>query len=168
MIRTFQTMMRIHPGFGNPTQVQTFAISIPEGQVKDPEKVSRMQNDMLEQIRRVPGVFVGRDDLGDSHRRAHQFRRSVRTRSHVQGRRASPDPPIRVHLAGDCTPPWARRSSPGATLPGRKFTAMRPGCSFLRALPRILAHTCPRASPADSRGHERSVARDRRCRGRRL
>jgi predicted permease len=56
MIRTFQTMMRIHPGFGNPAQVQTFAVSIPEGQVKDPEKVLRMQNDILEQIRRVPGV----------------------------------------------------------------------------------------------------------------
>jgi predicted permease len=56
MIRTFRTMMRIQPGFAKPAQVQTFAISIPEAQVKDPEKVLRMQKDMLEQIQRVPGV----------------------------------------------------------------------------------------------------------------
>jgi predicted permease len=56
MIRTFRTMMQIQPGFAKPAQVQTFAVSIPEAQVKDPERVLRMQNDMLEQIRRVPGV----------------------------------------------------------------------------------------------------------------
>jgi predicted permease len=57
MIRTFRTMMRIQPGFVRPAQVQTFEVSIPEAQVKDPEKVLRMQNDMLEQIERVPGVW---------------------------------------------------------------------------------------------------------------
>ena len=56
MIRTFRTMMQIQPGFANPSQVQTFALSIPEGQVKEPEKVLRMQNDVLEKIRRIPGV----------------------------------------------------------------------------------------------------------------
>jgi predicted permease len=56
MIRTFRTMMRIQPGFADPAHVQTFTVSIPEAQVKDPEKVLRMQNDMLDQIRRVPGV----------------------------------------------------------------------------------------------------------------
>jgi predicted permease len=56
MIRTFRTMMQVQPGFANPAQVQTFTLSIPEGQVKEPEKVLRMQNDMLEQIRHVPGV----------------------------------------------------------------------------------------------------------------
>jgi len=56
MIRTFRTMMRIHPGFANPAHVQTFTLSIPEAQVKDAEKVLRMQNDILEQLRRVPGV----------------------------------------------------------------------------------------------------------------
>jgi predicted permease len=56
MIRTFRTMMRIQPGFANPAHVQTFTLSIPEAQVKDAEKVLRMQNDILEQLRRVPGV----------------------------------------------------------------------------------------------------------------
>src|SRR5690242_8589840 len=56
MLRTFRTMMRIQPGFSNPAQVQTFSLSIPEAQVKEPEKVLRMQNDILDQIRRVPGV----------------------------------------------------------------------------------------------------------------
>ncbi len=56
MLRTFRTMMRIQPGFSNPAQVQTFRLSIPEAQVKEPEKVLRMQNDILDRIQRVPGV----------------------------------------------------------------------------------------------------------------
>jgi predicted permease len=56
MIRTFRTLLQVQPGFTNPAGVQTFAVSIPDAQVPDAEKVLRMQNDMLEKIRQVPGV----------------------------------------------------------------------------------------------------------------
>jgi predicted permease len=56
MIRTFALLMRVQPGFAAPDQVQTFTVSIPEAQVSKEEQVLRMQNDMLEKIRQVPGV----------------------------------------------------------------------------------------------------------------
>ncbi len=56
MIRTFQALKQVQPGFTNPESVQTLAISIPEEQVKEPERVLRMQQDMLEKIEAIPGV----------------------------------------------------------------------------------------------------------------
>jgi predicted permease len=56
MIRTFRGLLQIQPGFTKPAEVQTFAISIPDAQVPDEEKVLRMENNMLDAIRRIPGV----------------------------------------------------------------------------------------------------------------
>src|SRR6185437_7628569 len=56
MMRTFRTLMKVQPGFTKPDEVQTLAVSIPDAQVPEAEKVLRMQNDMLEKVQRVPGV----------------------------------------------------------------------------------------------------------------
>lgn len=56
MIRTFQAMRQVQPGFTKPEEVQTLRISIPEAQVKEPERVARMQQDILEKIGGIPGV----------------------------------------------------------------------------------------------------------------
>jgi len=56
MIRTFQALRRIQPGFTHPEQVQLLRISIPEAQVKEPEAVMRMQNAMLDKLATIPGV----------------------------------------------------------------------------------------------------------------
>jgi predicted permease len=56
MIRTFLAMTHVDPGFRYPESIQTLEISIPDAQVKDPERVLRMQNDMLQKIQQVPGV----------------------------------------------------------------------------------------------------------------
>ncbi len=56
MIRTFVAMTRVQPGFEKPAQLQTLEISIPEAQVKEPERVLRMQQNMLDRIERIPGV----------------------------------------------------------------------------------------------------------------
>jgi predicted permease len=56
MIRTFRTLVRVQPGFSNPAGVQVFSVFIPDAQVPDAGKVLRMFNDMLESLRRVPGV----------------------------------------------------------------------------------------------------------------
>ena len=56
MVRTFVTLRNILPGFTHPEQIQTFRVSIPEGQVKEPERVIRMHQAMLERVRVIPGV----------------------------------------------------------------------------------------------------------------
>ena len=56
MIRTFQAMRSVQPGFTHPEQVQMLHITIPESEVKDPERVMRMQNEMLDKLAAIPGV----------------------------------------------------------------------------------------------------------------
>ncbi len=56
MIRTFQALRNVPPGFTNPEQIQTFAISIPSTQVPDPVAVVRMQQAILDKLAAVPGV----------------------------------------------------------------------------------------------------------------
>jgi putative ABC transport system permease protein len=56
MIRSFQALRSVQPGFTRPEQIQTVRISIPEVQVAEPERVTRMQNEILDKIAAVPGV----------------------------------------------------------------------------------------------------------------
>jgi len=56
MIRTFRALSTVHPGFRDPAQIQALQISIPDTLVPEPEKVLRMQNDMLNRIQQIPGV----------------------------------------------------------------------------------------------------------------
>jgi predicted permease len=56
MIRTFQTLKHVQPGFTAPEQVQTLRISIPESQVKDEVRVVRQEQEIVEKISAVPGV----------------------------------------------------------------------------------------------------------------
>jgi len=56
MIRTFQAMRNIAPGFTNPGNIQLLHVSIPEGQVKEPDRVMRMQQEMEGKLAVIPGV----------------------------------------------------------------------------------------------------------------
>ena len=56
MIRTFQALRHVNPGFTDSAQLQTFRINIPEGQVKEPERVFRMQQEIRRKIAELPGV----------------------------------------------------------------------------------------------------------------
>jgi len=56
MIRTFQALRSVQPGFTHPEQVQLLRISIPDTQVKEPERVMRMQNEMMDKLAAIPGV----------------------------------------------------------------------------------------------------------------
>lgn len=56
MIRTFQALIHVNPGFSDPASVQTFRVSINNKEVSDPQKVARMQETILAQIRAIPGV----------------------------------------------------------------------------------------------------------------
>lgn len=72
MIRTFQALRSVDPGFTRPEEVQLMRIVIYDAQVKEPEQVMRMQNAMLEKLASIPGVtsvaFAGNaplDGLGN-------------------------------------------------------------------------------------------------------
>ena len=56
MIRTFQALARVRPGFSEPATVQTLRISIPEAEVKDPGRVTRVEEEILRKVEAVPGV----------------------------------------------------------------------------------------------------------------
>jgi len=56
MIRTFRNLRNVDPGFTNAREVQTVTIAIPDEQVKEPERVIRMQQAMLEKVKAVNGV----------------------------------------------------------------------------------------------------------------
>ena len=56
MIRTFQAMRRVQPGFLRPEQLQTLTLSIPDAQVKEPEQVTRMEDAIRQKIAQLPGV----------------------------------------------------------------------------------------------------------------
>jgi predicted permease len=56
MIRTFQSMRQVDPGFRKPNELQAFGIYIPPATVKDPEAVVRMQQEILDKISALPGV----------------------------------------------------------------------------------------------------------------
>jgi putative ABC transport system permease protein len=56
MIRTFQALRSVQPGFTHPEQVQLLRISIPDSQVKDPQRVMRIENEMIDRLAAIPGV----------------------------------------------------------------------------------------------------------------
>jgi len=56
MIRTFQTLKHVQPGFTEPEQVQTLRLSIPESQIKDEVQVARAEQELVEKIAAIPGV----------------------------------------------------------------------------------------------------------------
>jgi predicted permease len=56
MIRTFQALRSVDPGFTRPDEVQLLRIMIYPAQVKEPERVMRIQNQMLDKLASIPGV----------------------------------------------------------------------------------------------------------------
>jgi len=56
MIRTFQALRSVDPGFTRPEEVQLLRTMIYPAQVKDPEQVMRVQNQILDKLAAIPGV----------------------------------------------------------------------------------------------------------------
>jgi predicted permease len=55
MIRTVQALRNVQPGF-DATDLQTLRLSIPQSDVAEPERVIRMQQEILDQIAAIPEV----------------------------------------------------------------------------------------------------------------
>jgi predicted permease len=56
MLRTFQALSHVDPGFVSPQELQMVRITIPFGDVPEPERAAHMQQDILSRITAVPGV----------------------------------------------------------------------------------------------------------------
>jgi len=56
MIRTFQALRTVEPGFTHPEQIQTMRITFPLSLVPEPERVARLQNDIVDKLAALPGV----------------------------------------------------------------------------------------------------------------
>ncbi len=56
MIRTFRALTKVDPGFVAPAELQTFRAGIAETEVKEPERVVRLQEEILHKIEAIPGV----------------------------------------------------------------------------------------------------------------
>ena len=56
MIRTFQALRNVHPGFTRAEEVQTARLSIPDSQIKDATAVVRMEQAIIDKTMTIPGV----------------------------------------------------------------------------------------------------------------
>src|ERR1019366_9587238 len=58
MIRTFQALMHVSPGFAEPDTLQAFRLYIPETRVPDTQRdqVVRMEQEIADKIATIPGI----------------------------------------------------------------------------------------------------------------
>jgi predicted permease len=56
MIRTFQNLRNVQPGFTDPGTIQSVRISLSAVEVPEPERVTRVQRDILDRLAAIPGV----------------------------------------------------------------------------------------------------------------
>ena len=56
MIRTFRALTTVQPGFTDAAHLQTFMLSILQGDAPKPEQVVRLQQDIQQRIQAIPGV----------------------------------------------------------------------------------------------------------------
>ena len=56
MIRTFQELRDVPPGFTEPSRLQTFKISMPPALIADLDRVLRVQRDLMDRIGALPGI----------------------------------------------------------------------------------------------------------------
>jgi predicted permease len=56
MIRTFQQLRAVEPGFTHPEEIQIVHSDIPEAIAPEPERAMRMWNDILDNLAAIPGV----------------------------------------------------------------------------------------------------------------
>jgi putative ABC transport system permease protein len=56
MIRTFQNIRNVEPGFTDPATIQSVRVLVPAVDVPEPERVTRVQQDILDRLAAIPGV----------------------------------------------------------------------------------------------------------------
>ena len=93
MIRTFQKLRTVDPGFSGAANIQTVRIAIPESSIADSRMVVRVENNIVNKLESVPGVSsvgfaanVPMDNAGHGWNLIY-----------VEGKIYAGDPPIRFY-----------------------------------------------------------------------
>ena len=116
MIRTFQALRHVNPGFTNPQEVLALSLSIPSAQVKEPEAVVRMHQAMMEKIAAIPGVTsVGLTSLVPMNNQGWHDPIFAEDRTYAQGTL----PPIRLFKF---LSPGLLKTMGNTLVAGREFT----------------------------------------------
>ena len=122
MIRTFQQLRMVDPGFTDPASLQTLRIAIPDSFVADPHMVVRLENNIADKLAAIPGVTsVGFAQTAPMEGDGHGW-----NLIYVEGKTYAGDPPIRLlqlHFSGILSSLSARDSLQGATSLGMKPTS---------------------------------------------
>ena len=58
MVRSLLAIYRVQPGFTRPDQIQMVRLSLPQVVAREPERVIRLQKDILDQLAAIPGVVA--------------------------------------------------------------------------------------------------------------
>ncbi|MGH9697557.1 MAG: FtsX-like permease family protein, partial [Bryobacteraceae bacterium] len=56
MVRTFQALRTVEPGFAHAEHLETLRISIPASLAAEPQRVTRIQNNIVDKLAGIPGV----------------------------------------------------------------------------------------------------------------
>lgn len=56
MIRSFQELREVNPGFQAPEEVLTFRIAVPEAEIEDPIQVAGFYEQLVNRLEQIPGV----------------------------------------------------------------------------------------------------------------
>ena len=93
MIRTFQQLRAVDPGFTDASTLQTLRIAIPDSSIADPRAVARIENNIADNLASIPGVtaagfalLVPMEDTGHGWNAIS-----------VEGKTYSADPPLRFY-----------------------------------------------------------------------
>lgn len=93
MIRTFQQLRTVDPGFNDPSSLQTVHVAIPDSSIADPRMVTRIENNIAEKLASIPGVssaaFAALAPMEDVEHGWNLI--------YVEGRTYAGDPPIRFY-----------------------------------------------------------------------
>jgi predicted permease len=57
MMRSFQELQSVNPGFTDPEEVLTFRVTIPTAEIEDPAQVALAHQEILRRVQAIPGVL---------------------------------------------------------------------------------------------------------------
>ena len=169
MIRTFQALRKVQPGFTQPEEIQTLRMSIPDSAgARSRTPWSRMQQAIQEKIAAMPGCDSRRRSPARSRWTAGAARPDLRRRPRLRRRPDPADPALQVRLprpVQDAREPARRRARLHLV---RRSTRRVPVVMVSENLARELWGSPRRAIGKRMReSHEERVARGGRRRGRR-
>lgn len=93
MIRTFQKLRGVDPGFTDATTLQMLRVAVPETSVSDPRMATRIENNIADRLASIPGVTaVGFAGLAPMEGGNHGW-----SLIYAEGKTYAGDPPIRYY-----------------------------------------------------------------------